>query len=288
MKRFRCAAAVSVCFCAQSFGIWGVRYEVNTGSGWSSSIAIDVSSGPKTIDFRISVYHDGMQVSSNEYGVGSAWAPLRLCNSQKIQNFGLASLGDNLMDFKAAVGTANPNALVHAQSGSDLVLGTPNSLLSFAADSGYLLLNPRPQRFETIFYTGQVLVGNTGPAATSRTITFTANSFAYPNADQGTGGTYGASFATSPALAYGVALQAASPIPAVIVVGGAQPCPADFNGDGEVSDPDFAIFAAAYDIFDCSEPSMPAGCPSDLNHDNIVEDTDFAIFAAAYDALLCP
>lgn len=68
----------------------------------------------------------------------------------------------------------------------------------------------------------------------------------------------------------------------------APPCPADFNNDGFVDDSDFVIFAAAYNLLDCSDPSMPAGCPSDLNSDNIVDDSDFVIFATAYEALLCP
>lgn len=288
MKSCGFAVATSVCVCAHSFAAWGVKYEVNTGTGWSTSAAVDVSAGPQVIDFRISVYHDGMIVASSVYGSAPAWAPLRLCNSQKIQNFGLAALGDSLLSFAAAVGTANPKALLHAQSGSDHILGTPNSVFSFAADTGYLMLDPRPQILETIFYSGKIRVGNNGPAATLRTITLTANSFAYPDADEGTGGTYGGSFATSALLAFGVALQPATPIPAIITVGGAQPCPGDFNGDQQVDDSDFAVFAIAYDLFDCSDPIMPEGCPADLNHDNTVEDGDFALFASAYNALLCP
>ncbi|MBN8598039.1 MAG: hypothetical protein J0L78_10235 [Planctomycetes bacterium] len=283
-----CGIAAAVMICAPALAAWGVRYEVNGGSGWTSSIPIDVTAGPRTLDFRIGVYHDGMEVSSADYGVGNAWAPLRLCNSQKIQNFGLASMGDSLLSFRAAVGTANAKALVHAQVGADRVLGTPNSQFSFASDTGYLLLDPRPQRFETIFYTGQVRIGNTGAGATTRIITFTANSFSYPNPDEGMGGPYGASFVTSPELTFGVAMQAAVAIPAIITVGQAPSCPADLNGDQQVEDLDFAIFAGAYDTLDCSAPPMPAGCPADLNHDGFVDDSDFAVFAAAYDALVCP
>jgi hypothetical protein len=68
----------------------------------------------------------------------------------------------------------------------------------------------------------------------------------------------------------------------------APPCPADFNNDGFVDDADFVIFASAYSILDCADPSMPIGCPSDLNSDGFVDDSDFVIFAAAYEALLCP
>ncbi len=68
----------------------------------------------------------------------------------------------------------------------------------------------------------------------------------------------------------------------------APPCPADLNGDEQVDDSDFVMFAAAYDILDCLDGAMPPGCPADLNDDGIVDDTDFVMFAAAYDALLCP
>jgi hypothetical protein len=65
-------------------------------------------------------------------------------------------------------------------------------------------------------------------------------------------------------------------------------CPADFNCDQFVDDSDFVIFADAYTLLLCSDPSMPAGCPSDLNSDTFVDDADFVIFADAYAVLLCP
>lgn len=65
-------------------------------------------------------------------------------------------------------------------------------------------------------------------------------------------------------------------------------CPGDLNGDTFVDDSDFVIFAAAYELLDCTDPSMPAGCPSDLNADLFVDDSDFVMFAAAYEALICP
>jgi len=65
-------------------------------------------------------------------------------------------------------------------------------------------------------------------------------------------------------------------------------CPGDLNGDQVVDDGDFVLFASAYDLFDCADPSMPAGCPADLNSDNAVDDSDFVQFASAYDAFLCP
>lgn len=68
----------------------------------------------------------------------------------------------------------------------------------------------------------------------------------------------------------------------------AEPCPADLNNDGFVEDSDFVIFAEAYNLLDCADPTMPAGCPSDLNNDGFVDDADFVVFAEAYNALLCP
>ncbi|MBX3381315.1 MAG: dockerin type I repeat-containing protein [Phycisphaeraceae bacterium] len=65
-------------------------------------------------------------------------------------------------------------------------------------------------------------------------------------------------------------------------------CPGDLNNDGQVDDADFVMFAAAYNILDCADPTMSAGCPADLNADGFVDDSDFVGFVAAYNALLCP
>ncbi len=75
----------------------------------------------------------------------------------------------------------------------------------------------------------------------------------------------------------------ASPEPAVI-----KPCPGDLNADSFVDDSDFVVFAAAYNLLECADPSMPPGCPADLTGDAFVDDADFVLFAAAYDALVCP
>ncbi len=65
-------------------------------------------------------------------------------------------------------------------------------------------------------------------------------------------------------------------------------CPADLNNDGVVDDVDFQIFAGAYNILDCTDPTMPLGCPSDLNFDSVVDDLDFQVFVVAYNEVLCP
>lgn len=65
-------------------------------------------------------------------------------------------------------------------------------------------------------------------------------------------------------------------------------CSGDLNNDGQVNDADFVLFASAYNLLLCTDPSMPAGCPADLNRDGNVDDADFTIFVAAYDNLICP
>ncbi|MBN8598186.1 MAG: hypothetical protein J0L78_10985 [Planctomycetes bacterium] len=65
-------------------------------------------------------------------------------------------------------------------------------------------------------------------------------------------------------------------------------CWADLNCDNQVDDADFVLFASAYNLLECSDPSMPPRCPSDLNFNSLVDDADFGMFASAYDALSCP
>lgn len=64
-------------------------------------------------------------------------------------------------------------------------------------------------------------------------------------------------------------------------------CPADLTGEGFVDDSDFVVFAQAYNLLDCEDPTMPIGCPADFNLDGLVDDADFVIFVAAYNALIC-
>lgn len=64
-------------------------------------------------------------------------------------------------------------------------------------------------------------------------------------------------------------------------------CASDLNGDGQIDDADFLIFAQSYDVLDCTEPDMPVRCQADANRDGIVDDLDFATFLTAYDKVLC-
>lgn len=265
---------------------WGLRYEVDSGSGWSAATTIDVSSGPKTVDFRIIAYHDGaMQVKLSNGTTKTALAFLRLCNSQKVAGFGSAGSGDALVSFAHTVTGANDKALVHAQVGSNMILGTPNDVHSFAFDTQYGLNPPILQKLETRFYAGRIQVG--AGAGTSRTITITANSFGYPNAGGGSGGPYGSSFYVNPTYAEnGLSMSPAVVLPAVITV--EAPCPADLSKDRVVDDADFNLFVQASDLFDCADAAMPGGCPADLNHDGGVDESDFILFSIAYDAVVCP
>lgn len=65
-------------------------------------------------------------------------------------------------------------------------------------------------------------------------------------------------------------------------------CRADFNGDCEVDNDDFVMFAGWYNIFDCTDPTMAQTCPGDLNRDGFVDLDDFSLFVLAYTDLLCP
>ncbi len=64
-------------------------------------------------------------------------------------------------------------------------------------------------------------------------------------------------------------------------------CRPDLSCDGIVTDSDFPIFVAAYEILDCADPAMPFGCPADFNADGFVDDADFVLFVMAYEALFC-
>jgi len=279
------AAALAMMVSGSALAAWGLRYEVNTGSGWTTATTIDVSSGPKTLDFRIIAYHDGaMQVKLPNGTTKTALAFLRLCNSQRVVDFGSPGSGDALVSFAHTVTGANEKALANAQVGSDMILGTPNVLHSFAYDTRYGLNPPILQKLETPFYAGKLQIG--AGAGTSRTITITANSFGYPTSGGGAGGPFGASFYVNPSYGEsGIAMSPAVVLPAVITV--EIPCPADLSKDRVVDDADFNLFVQASDLFDCADPAMPDGCPADLNHDGAVDEADFILFSIAYDEVVC-
>jgi len=65
-------------------------------------------------------------------------------------------------------------------------------------------------------------------------------------------------------------------------------CVGDLNNDGFVDDADFVLFASAYNILVCDDPTMPYPCPADFNSDGSVDDSDFVAFAQAYNDLICP
>lgn len=151
-------------------------------------------SGAKSVDFRITVYHDGTNIAVGGDGSGTAWSPFRLVMTQRLTNFGDAAWGDDVVTFNRSVSAGNPAALEESTDGQDLILGRTNSPLSFASNLSDLILNPRPQRLELEYYHGTILIGNFTTAALNRTIMLTANSFSYPGATNGSGGPFGATF----------------------------------------------------------------------------------------------
>jgi hypothetical protein len=65
------------------------------------------------------------------------------------------------------------------------------------------------------------------------------------------------------------------------------PCPGDLDTSWFIDDADFSLFAASYDLGDCSLPEMPAGCPADLNFDGFVTPDDLVLFFPWYDEMYC-
>lgn len=68
---------------------------------------------------------------------------------------------------------------------------------------------------------------------------------------------------------------------------GVNTCPGDLNLDGVIDDADFTLFAGAYSVLVCEDPSMPLWCPADLNGDALVDDLDFQQFVVGYNLLVC-
>ncbi|MGH7242698.1 MAG: hypothetical protein ACREJD_04715 [Phycisphaerales bacterium] len=190
--RFVSVAALAV-LAHSACAVWGVRYEVNSGSGWTNALTIDVASGVKNVDFRISMYHDGHEdLDADPVGTLFAWIPLRLTMSHKITNFGDAGVGDSVQSFKVA-GNFGIGTLALAQSfdGINQILGTPNVRQSFVSNLFAGNPDPRPQQLEVTFYTGTLQIGNLGSLARSREILLTANSYSDPDHSAGLyGGTF--------------------------------------------------------------------------------------------------
>lgn len=205
---------------ALASAVWGVRYEVDTGSGWTRNATVDVGGGSKVVDFRIFVYHDGQTLVRAGANNVLAVNPLRLCMTHKLQNFGSAASGDGLISFDHSVQVSNAVAKETALSGNDFILGRPNDALSFASNLADGLRTPPPAKSEVEFYRGQIRIGNATPGALNRLLSFTANTFSAPNANDSQGGPFGASFLyNSPGAGdFGLAQESATVLGADIAV----------------------------------------------------------------------
>lgn len=288
MRHLLSAGSLAAALCSTSLAAWSVRYEINDGNGWTNSFSANISREPLTLDFRIVVSLTGPTTVQTNAGTATALTPQRLCNSQRVTNFGGAGSGDQILSFVRSVSSGNDAGLARSQSGADTILGTPNAATSFAGDLSYAIANPHPARADTEFYRGRLVIGNATAGAKERTITLTANTFAYPSATAMFGGAFGASFLTTVNdPTYGVAMGPAVVVPATIVIHTPH-CAEDLNNDGFVLDDDFQIFVMAFDLLACADEAMPAGCPADFNHDGFVDEADFMLFAPAYNGLACP
>ncbi|MBS0187686.1 MAG: hypothetical protein JSS51_06425 [Planctomycetes bacterium] len=165
---------------------YGLLFEVSSdGSTWTRTANVDVSSGAKSLLFRVSSYFSaGTQVTTAE-GTGNALAFTRFTGSNILQNFGASFSGDLVTSYQRDVSNGNAAALQQSQTAAGRVLGQAGTPLSFASQL-YSTLPSNPVYMTQIF-SGSITIGNGNAAAWVRTITFTNNTF-------GAGSTAGLTF----------------------------------------------------------------------------------------------
>lgn len=155
---------------------YGLLFEVSSdGSTWTRTANVDVTSGAKSLQFRISSYFTaGTQVTTAE-GTGNALAFTRFTGSNILQNFGASFSGDLVTSYQRDVPNGNAAALQQSQTASGRVLGQAGTPLSFASQL-YTTLPANPVYITQIF-SGSITIGNGNAAAWVRTITLTNNTF---------------------------------------------------------------------------------------------------------------
>jgi len=278
MKKMSVIAAVGSIV---AFGIvgsalagWGLKFEVrrHDADPWASSVNSRALPG-NIIKFRFGAYFDvdSPPAITTPEGVGTARAMNRFTGSNQAIGF---AAGDVFQNVQRTIASGLP-ALVQI---SGATIGT-TAVTSFGSQ---LFLSSVPLEPYKEVYIGEIVLGSD---LAPRMITIKNKTF-------GSGTAMGLAFynSASPVNHQSAAPTSSQPvhINAVIHVGVEDPCPSDLNVDDYVDDSDFVVFAAAYEMFACADPAMPAGCPSDLNSDGFVDDLDFQAFVTAYDALICP
>ncbi|MBX3379799.1 MAG: PEP-CTERM sorting domain-containing protein [Phycisphaeraceae bacterium] len=165
---------------------YGLLFEVSTdGSNWTRDLGVDVSSGAKSVFFRVSSFFTpGTQVTTPD-GTSNAVVFARFTGSNSMSNFGSGQNGDLVTNYQRDVPNGNAAFLQQSQSGGKRIFGQAGTPLSFA--SQLLLTLPTEPVFMTQIASGKITIGNNNLGAMVRTIVFTNNTF-------GSGATPGLSF----------------------------------------------------------------------------------------------
>lgn len=173
---FVLAIAVAGLAASAQAASYGLLFEVSGDGGmtWSQNLNVDVTSGSKNVNFRISAYfQDGVTVNGNQ-----AVAFNRFTGSNLITNWGSGFAGDQLLSYTRDVPQGNAAILSSSQTPGGRVLGN-GTALSFA--SQILLALPATPTYVTQILSGQIKIGNNVPGAFVRTISLQNNSLSALN-----------------------------------------------------------------------------------------------------------
>ncbi|MBX3390112.1 MAG: hypothetical protein KF691_11755 [Phycisphaeraceae bacterium] len=179
LKGFVCFAAVAglaTGALAQSAPSYGLLFEVSTdGSTWTRNLNVDVSTGAKSVLFRVSSFFtEGTQVTTAD-GTGNAVAVARFTGSNVMTNFGNGFNGDLVTAYQRDLPNGNAAFLQQSQSGGNRILGQAGTPLSFASQL-FTTLPDNPIYVQQIA-SGSIVIGNNTLAAFVRSIVFTNNTF---------------------------------------------------------------------------------------------------------------
>ena len=194
---------LALLFACPALGAWGLKYEVWSGTDWTSNQTVNVASGAVDINFRISIWNDGLSsiaALKPKKGVkapivaANVTQPLRLQSSSRISNWGSIASGDQLRAFNVTVPASGRDSTRATLTGPDTVLGVAGSKTSFASN-----LTPKRQVYGQFiplmtYFQGTMRIGNRTAAARDRTITLNVDSLGAASPNSGNGGVYGASF----------------------------------------------------------------------------------------------
>lgn len=168
---FVLAIAVAGLAASAQAASFGLLFEVSGDGGmsWSQNLGVDVTNGPKNVNFRVSAYfQDGVTVNGNQ-----AVAFNRFTGSNLVSNWGSGFAGDQLVSYQRDTTGGNAAVLSSTQTPGGRVLGNATNL-SFA--SNLLLTLPANPVYVTQILSGVIKIGNNTPGAFVRTISLQNNS----------------------------------------------------------------------------------------------------------------